>query len=129
MDTKSEIRDFLTSRRARITPEEAGLKVFGPRRVPGLRREEVATLAGLSVDYYNRLERGNLGGASDSVLDALADAQYLSCPRRVQAARAVSTTGATKGNTRSPCSCLSSQAGVFRCAWVAAGSTPTETAP
>src|SRR3954447_25787955 len=77
MDTKSEIRDFLTSRRARITPEEAGLKVFGPRRVPGLRREEVATLAGLSVDYYNRLERGNLGGASDSVLDALADALRL----------------------------------------------------
>jgi transcriptional regulator with XRE-family HTH domain len=77
MDTKSEIRDFLTSRRARITPEDAGLKVFGPRRVPGLRREEVATLAGLSVDYYNRLERGNLGGASDSVLDALADALRL----------------------------------------------------
>src|SRR5690348_13920445 len=77
MDPKSEIRDFLTSRRARITPEEAGLKVFGPRRVPGLRREEVAMLAGLSVDYYNRLERGNLGGASDSVLDALAGALRL----------------------------------------------------
>ena len=45
--------------------------------MPGLRREEVATLAGLSVDYYNRLERGNLGGASDSVLDALADALRL----------------------------------------------------
>jgi transcriptional regulator with XRE-family HTH domain len=77
MDTRSEIRDFLTSRRARITPEDAGLRVFGPRRVPGLRREEVATLAGLSVDYYNRLERGNLGGASDGVLDALADALRL----------------------------------------------------
>jgi transcriptional regulator with XRE-family HTH domain len=77
MDTRSEIRDFLTSRRARITPQDVGLKVFGPRRVPGLRREEVATLAGLSVDYYNRLERGNLGGASDSVLDALADALRL----------------------------------------------------
>src|SRR3954451_3324446 len=77
MDTKSEIRDFLTSRRARIAPEEAGLKVFGPRRVRGLRREEVATLAGLSVDYYNRMERGNLGGASDSVLDALANALRL----------------------------------------------------
>ena len=77
METKSEIRDFLTSRRARITPHDAGLKVFGPRRVPGLRREEVATLAGLSVDYYNRLERGNLGGASDSVLEALADALRL----------------------------------------------------
>jgi transcriptional regulator with XRE-family HTH domain len=77
MDTRSEIRDFLTSRRARITPQDVGLKVFGPRRVPGLRREEVATLAGLSVDYYNRLERGNLGGASDSVLDALSDALRL----------------------------------------------------
>src|SRR4051794_7009551 len=77
MDAKSEIRDFLTSRRARITPQDAGLKAFGPRRVPGLRREEVAMLAGLSVDYYNRLERGNLGGASDGVLDALADALRL----------------------------------------------------
>jgi transcriptional regulator with XRE-family HTH domain len=77
VNTKSEIRDFLTSRRARITPEDAGLKVFGPRRVPGLRREEVATLAGVSVDYYNRMERGNLAGASDSVLDALADALRL----------------------------------------------------
>src|SRR4051812_10991423 len=77
MDVRSEIRDFLTSRRARITPQDAGLKVFGPRRVPGLRREEVATLAGLSVDYYNRLERGHLGSASDGVLDALADALRL----------------------------------------------------
>ena len=77
MDIRSEIRDFLTSRRARITPQDVGLKTFGPRRVPGLRREEVATLAGLSVDYYNRLERGSLGGASDSVLDALADALQL----------------------------------------------------
>src|SRR5213592_4145227 len=77
MDPKTEIRDFLTSRRARITPQEAELRVFGARRVPGLRREEVATLAGLSVDYYNRLERGNLGGASDLVLDALADALRL----------------------------------------------------
>ncbi len=77
MDIKTEIRDFLTSRRARITPEEAGLKSFGQRRVPGLRREEVATLAGLSIEYYNRLERGNLGGASETVLDALADALRL----------------------------------------------------
>ena len=77
MDVRSEIRDFLSSRRARITPQDAGLKVFGQRRVPGLRREEVATLAGVSVDYYNRLERGNLGGASDGVLDAVADALRL----------------------------------------------------
>jgi transcriptional regulator with XRE-family HTH domain len=77
MDTKSEIRDFLTSRRARITPEDVGLTTYGPRRVPGLRREEVATLAGVSVDYYNRMERGNLSGASESVLDALAGALRL----------------------------------------------------
>jgi transcriptional regulator with XRE-family HTH domain len=77
MDTKSEIRDFLTSRRARIKPDEVGLTTHGPRRVPGLRREEVATLAGVSVDYYNRMERGNLGGASESVLDALARALRL----------------------------------------------------
>jgi transcriptional regulator with XRE-family HTH domain len=77
MDTRSEIRDFLTSRRARITPEDVGLTTYGPRRVPGLRREEVATLAGVSVDYYNRMERGNLAGASESVLDALAGALRL----------------------------------------------------
>jgi len=74
MDTRAEIRDFLTSRRARITPEDVGLTTYGSRRVPGLRREEVATLAGVSVDYYNRMERGNLSGVSDSVLDALARA-------------------------------------------------------
>src|SRR5438046_8912103 len=77
MDTRSEIRDFLTSRRARIKPEDVGLQTYGPRRVPGLRREEVATLAGVSVDYYNRMERGNLSGASESVLDALARALRL----------------------------------------------------
>ena len=78
MDTKSEIRDFLTSRRARIAPEDVGLPVFGGmRRVPGLRREEVATLAGVSVDYYNRMERGNLAGASDTVLEALSRALKL----------------------------------------------------
>jgi transcriptional regulator with XRE-family HTH domain len=67
----------LTSRRAKIKPEEVGLETYGPRRVPGLRREEVATLAGVSVDYYNRMERGNLAGASESVLDALARALQL----------------------------------------------------
>ena len=77
MDTRDEIRDFLTSRRGRITPNEVGLPSFGLRRVPGLRREEVATLAGVSVDYYNRMERGNLGGASDAVLEALAGALRL----------------------------------------------------
>jgi transcriptional regulator with XRE-family HTH domain len=60
VDTRNEIREFLTSRRARITPEQAGLQWYGEnRRVPGLRREEVALLAGVSVDYYTRLERGH----------------------------------------------------------------------
>jgi transcriptional regulator with XRE-family HTH domain len=78
VDNRSEIREFLASRRARITPEQAGLRVFGgTRRVPGLRREEVAMLAGVSVDYYTRLERGNLSGVSESVLEALARALAL----------------------------------------------------
>jgi transcriptional regulator with XRE-family HTH domain len=72
------MREFLTSRRARITPDQAGLRTFGgTRRVPGLRREEVAMLAGVSVDYYTRLERGNASGASESVLEALARALQL----------------------------------------------------
>jgi len=77
MDTKSEVREFLTSRRARITPEQAGVTAYGERRVPGLRREEVAVLAGVSVDYYTRLERGNLSGVSEGVLEALARALQL----------------------------------------------------
>jgi transcriptional regulator with XRE-family HTH domain len=77
VDTKREIREFLTSRRARITPQEAGLASYGSRRVPGLRREEVAVLAGVSVPYYTRLERGNMTGVSDSVLEALASALRL----------------------------------------------------
>jgi transcriptional regulator with XRE-family HTH domain len=73
VDNRSDIREFLASRRARITPEQAGLPVFGgTRRVPGLRREEAAMLAGVSVDYYTRMERGNLKGVSETVLDALA---------------------------------------------------------
>ncbi|MYW96108.1 helix-turn-helix domain-containing protein [Amycolatopsis rubida] len=75
MDYQSEIRDFLTSRRARLSPEEAGVPVYrGVRRVPGLRREEVAHLAGVSVDYYVRLERGRVKGVSQEVLDAVARA-------------------------------------------------------
>jgi transcriptional regulator with XRE-family HTH domain len=77
VDAKNEVRDFLTSRRAKITPAEAGLTSYGARRVPGLRREEVATLAGVSVDYYNRMERGNLAGASEGVLEAVAGALRL----------------------------------------------------
>jgi transcriptional regulator with XRE-family HTH domain len=78
VDNRNEVRDFLVSRRGRINPEQVGLPLLrGSRRVPGLRREEVAMLAGVSVDYYTRLERGNLSGASESVLDSLANALQL----------------------------------------------------
>ncbi|CAN5237751.1 helix-turn-helix transcriptional regulator [soil metagenome] len=78
MDNRTEVRDFLTSRRARITPEQAGLPLYGTnRRVTGLRREEVAMLAGVSTDYYTRLERGNLTGVSESVLEGLSAALQL----------------------------------------------------
>ena len=78
MDNRSEIRQFLATRRAKITPQEAGLPAFGGnRRVRGLRREEVALLAGVSVEYYARLERGALGGVSESVLEAVARALRL----------------------------------------------------
>ncbi|WAH95298.1 helix-turn-helix transcriptional regulator [Arthrobacter sp. MMS18-M83] len=79
MDNRTEVRDFLTSRRARVTPEQAGIPVYGGhRRVKGLRREEVAMLAGVSVDYYVRMERGNLSGVSESILDAVARTLQLS---------------------------------------------------
>jgi transcriptional regulator with XRE-family HTH domain len=77
MDARTEIREFLTSRRAKLKAADVGLPDYGTRRVPGLRREEVAVLAGVSVPYYTRLERGDLAGASDSVLDALARALRL----------------------------------------------------
>jgi transcriptional regulator with XRE-family HTH domain len=77
VDAASELSQFLTSRRAKVTPDQAGLPTYGQRRVPGLRREEVASLAGVSVEYYKRLERGNATGASDAVLEALSDALRL----------------------------------------------------
>jgi transcriptional regulator with XRE-family HTH domain len=78
VDHKTEVREFLRTRRAKLTPEQAGLPAYGGnRRVPGLRREEVAMLSGMSVDYYTRLERGNLGGVSESVLESLAGALHL----------------------------------------------------
>jgi len=78
MDQQAQIKEFLASRRARISPERAGVPTFhGARRVPGLRREEVAHLAGVSVDYYTRIERGKIGGASLEVLEAIARALQL----------------------------------------------------
>lgn len=78
VDRKEEIREFLISRRAKLSPEQAGIPSYGElRRVPGLRREEVAQLAGVSTDYYTRLERGSIRGVSDSVLEAVATALQL----------------------------------------------------
>ena len=77
-DIRGEVRQFLTTRRAKVTPEQAGLPRYGGRRrVAGLRRDEVAQLAGISIEYYTRLERGNIRGASDEVLDGLARALHL----------------------------------------------------
>src|SRR5213592_3559295 len=77
MDAAAELAEFLTTRRANLTPEQISLPTYGRRRVKGLRREEVATLAGVSFEYYKRLERGNASGVSDTVLDALASALQL----------------------------------------------------
>jgi hypothetical protein len=78
MDSRTAAREFLASRRAMLTPQQAGVPLHGGRRrVPGLRREEVALLAGVSTDYYTRLEKGNLAGVSESVLDAVARALQL----------------------------------------------------
>ncbi|WP_406090755.1 helix-turn-helix transcriptional regulator [Streptomyces sp. NBC_01013] len=77
MDNQQEVREFLTSRRAKITPEQAGLASGSRRRVPGLRRSEVAALADMSVEYYAKLERGSLAGVSPAVLEAVARALRL----------------------------------------------------
>jgi transcriptional regulator with XRE-family HTH domain len=79
MSARDDLKDFLTSRRAKVTPEQSGLPTFGNgnRRVPGLRREEAALLANISVEYYTRIERGNATGVSESVLDAIAQALQL----------------------------------------------------
>jgi transcriptional regulator with XRE-family HTH domain len=69
---ENTLGEFLRSRRARIQPEDVGLRSYGRRRVPGLRREEVAQLAGVSADYYVRLEQGRGASVSDAVLDAVA---------------------------------------------------------
>ena len=102
MSIKDDVREFLTSRRAEVTPEQAGLPTFGDkRRVTGLRREEVALLAGVSADYYIRLERGNLSGVSEQVLDALARALRLDDAERshlFDLARA--STGPVRGSRR-----------------------------
>jgi transcriptional regulator with XRE-family HTH domain len=99
VDARNEIREFLTSRRAKVTPEQAGLPAYGRnRRVKGLRREEAAMLAGISVEYYTRLERGNVAGVSEDVLEGIARALQLDEAERthlfdlVRAANATATT-------------------------------------
>ncbi len=103
VDNRNEIRDFLTSRRAKITPEQAGLPAYGGnRRVPGLRREEVALLAGVSVDYYTRVERGDLKGVSDRVLDAIASALHLDEPERAHLINLAQAADGTQRPRRRP---------------------------
>ncbi len=103
--SKQEVKEFLTSRRARLGPEQAGLAVRGGnRRVPGLRREEVAILAGVSVDYYTRLERGNLAGTSEAVLDALARALQLDEAERTHLFDLARAANAPGGSRRRPTS-------------------------
>lgn len=98
---KDDLSDFLASRRAKLTPDRAGLRVHGGnRRVTGLRREEVALLAGISVEYYTRLERGNVGGVSDAVLDGLTHALQLEEAERDHLHRLVRT-AATRRPARS----------------------------
>jgi transcriptional regulator with XRE-family HTH domain len=103
VSTQNEIREFLASRRAKITPEKAGLPAYGGnRRVAGLRREEVAMLAGVSVDYYTRLERGNFGGVSESVLAAIARALQLDDAEREHLFDLARTTASVRPARRRP---------------------------
>jgi transcriptional regulator with XRE-family HTH domain len=107
VDNRSEVREFLMTRRARVTPQQAGLASGTNRRVPGLRRAEVALLADVSVEYYSRLERGGLGGVSDSVLEAIARALLLDEAERghlFDLARAASGSSVVRRRSRRPTS-------------------------
>src|SRR3954452_9591518 len=118
MDNRNEVRDFLTTRRERLTPEQAGVPLFGgKRRVKGLRREEVAMLAGMSTDYYTRLERGNLTGVSASVLESLARALHLDEAERahlLDLADAANTSDRASGRPRRALNRTGVRAGVQR---------------
>ncbi|MEU3125663.1 helix-turn-helix transcriptional regulator [Streptomyces sp. NPDC047726] len=103
MDRSTEIREFLRTRRARITPEQAGIAPHaGVRRVPGLRREEVAQLAGVSVDYYVRLERGRIQGVSEAVWDAVARALQLDDTERAHLFDLARPTTSARSRSRRP---------------------------
>jgi transcriptional regulator with XRE-family HTH domain len=102
MDNRSEVRDFLMSRRARVEPEAVGFARGADRRVPGLRRGEAAALAGVSVEYYARLERGAIAGASEAVLDGVARALQMDYAEREYLYRlARQAAGATHAGRRS----------------------------
>jgi transcriptional regulator with XRE-family HTH domain len=103
-DVRAQIREFLSTRRARISPEQAGLPVYGDdrRRVPGLRRSEVASLAGISSEYMTKLERGNATGVSDSVIDGLAHALQLDEAERAHLEDLLRTAGTTRPPRRRP---------------------------
>ena len=103
-DVRGEIREFLSTRRAKISPAQAGLPTYGGdrRRVSGLRREEVALLAGISSEYYTRLERGNATGVSDSVIDAIAHALQLDDAERTHLLDLLRSAGTTRPPRRRP---------------------------
>ncbi|MFD3307773.1 helix-turn-helix transcriptional regulator [Streptomyces sp. NPDC058694] len=103
-DFRAEIREFLGTRRARVTPEQAGLPAYGGdrRRVTGLRREEVALLAGISSEYYTRLERGNATGVSESVIDGIAQALQLDEAERIHLLDLLRGAGPTRPPRRRP---------------------------
>lgn len=102
MDNRAEIRDFLATRRAKITPAQVGLPAGERRRVPGLRREEVAVLAGVSTDWYIRLEKGHINGVSDDVLDAVARALQLNEAERTHLFNLARAAKPTRTPRRSP---------------------------
>ena len=103
-DVRGQIREFLTTRRARISPKQAGLPVYGGgrRRVAGLRREEVALLAGVSIEYYTRLERGTATGVSESVIDGITHALQLDEAERAHLVDLLRTASPTRPPRRRP---------------------------
>lgn len=103
-DFRAEIREFLGTRRSKVTPEQAGLPVYGGerRRVTGLRREEVALLAGISSEYYTRLERGNATGVSESVIEGIAQALQLDEAERIHLIDLLRGAGTTRPPRRRP---------------------------